>query len=194
VKKPSKNQTGKIAPEDAALFRAAVGEVKPLAEQNRITPRSAPRKPLLHPPVSPLAIPDTLSDGCPAQSSSDFAAPDFAYRDAPDEFLSNGLSRMALRKLRRGTWPIQDSLDLHGNNSDAARKLLQEFLHEATQRKLRCVLVIHGKGLNSPGGEALLRRLTRHWLSQHQQVLGYCDAPSKDGGSGAALVLLKTSL
>ena len=180
MKKPSKNQTGKIAPEDAALFRAAVGEVKPLAEQNRITPRSAPRKPLLHPPVSPLAIPDTLSD--------------FAAENAPDEFLSNGLSRMALRKLRRGTWPIQDSLDLHGNNSDAARKLLQEFLHEATQRKLRCVLVIHGKGLNSPGGEAVLRRLTRHWLSQHQQVLGYCDAPSKDGGSGAALVLLKTSL
>ncbi len=108
--------------------------------------------------------------------------------------MSNGLSRMALRKLRRGAWPIQDSLDLHGNNSDAARKLLQEFLLEATQRKLRCVLVIHGKGLNSPGGEAVLRRLTRHWLSQHQQVLGYCDAPSKDGGSGAALVLLKTSL
>jgi DNA-nicking Smr family endonuclease len=180
VKKPSKNQTGKIAPEDAALFRAAVGEVKPLAEQNRITPRSAPRKPLLYPPVSPLAIPDTLSD--------------FATENAPDEFLSNGLSRMTLRKLRRGTWPIQDSLDLHGNNSDAARKLFQEFLHEATQRKLRCVLVIHGKGLNSQGGKAVLRRLTRHWLSQHQQVLGYCDAPSKDGGSGAALVLLKTSL
>ena len=180
MKKPSKNQTGKIDPDDAALFRAAVGEVKQLAEQNRITPRSAPRKPLLHPPVSPLAIPDTLSD--------------FAAENAPDEFLNNGLSRMALRKLRRGTWPIQDSLDLHGNNSDAARKLLQEFLHEATQRKLRCVLVIHGKGLNSPGGEAVLRRLTRHWLSQHQQVLGYCDAPSKDGGSGAALVLLKTSL
>jgi DNA-nicking Smr family endonuclease len=180
VKKPSKNHTDKIAPDDAALFRAAVGEVKPLAEQNRITPRSAPRKPLLHHPAPPLAIPDTLSD--------------FAAENAPDEFLSNGLSRMTLRKLRRGGWPIQDSLDLHGNNSDAARRLLQEFLHEATQRKLRCVLVIHGKGLNSQGGEAVLRRLTRHWLTQHQHVLGYCDAPSKDGGSGAALVLLKTSL
>jgi DNA-nicking Smr family endonuclease len=180
VKKPAKNHTDKTEPDDAALFRAAVGAVKPLAEQNRITPRSAPRKPLLHPPVSPLSIPDTLSD--------------FAAENAPDEFLSNGLSRMTLRKLRRGSWPIQDSLDLHGNNSDAARKLLQEFLHEATQRKLRCVLVIHGKGLNSQGGEAVLRRLTRHWLTQHQQVLGYCDAPGKDGGSGAALVLLKTSL
>lgn len=188
MKKPSKDHAEKIEPDDAALFRAAVGEVKPLAEQSRITPRPAPRKPLLNPAVSPQAIPDTLSDGCPANSFSDFAA-----ENAPDEFLSNGLSRMTLRKLRRGTWPIQDSLDLHGNNSDAARKLLQEFLHGAAQRKLRCVLVIHGKGLNSQGGEAVLRRLTRHWLTQHHQVLGYCDAPSKDGGSGAALVLLKTS-
>ena len=106
--------------------------------------------------------------------------------------MSNGLSRMTLRKLRRGTWPIQDSLDLHGNNTDAARRLLQEFLHEATQRNLRCVLVIHGKGLNSQGGEAVLRELTRHWLTQHRQVLGYCDAQPRNGGSGAVLVLLKT--
>ena len=182
VKKPTKNQTGKIAPDDAALFRAAVGAVKPLAEQNRITPHPSPRKPLFHPPVSPLEIPDTLSD---------LAAPDFAYRDAPDEFLSNGLSRMSLRKLRRGVWPVQDSLDLHGNNSDTARKLLQEFLHQAAQRELRCVLVIHGKGLNSRDGEAVLRKLSRHWLTRHPNVLGYCDAQPKEGGSGAVMVLLK---
>ena len=67
-------------------------------------------------------------------------------------------------------------------------------MHEATQRELRCVLVIHGKGLNSRGGEAVLRKLTRHWLTQHPLVLGYCDAPAKDGGSGAVLVLLKDRL
>jgi len=178
VKKTAKNQTGKIAPEDAALFRAAVGEVQPLPKQNRITPQPAPRQPLLDFAATPVAIPDTLSD--------------FAAEKAPGEFLSNGLSRMTLRKLRRGTWPIQDSLDLHGNNTDAARKLLQEFLHEATQRNLRSVLVIHGKGLNSQGGEAVLRKLTRHWLTQHRQVLGYCDAQPRNGGSGAVLVLLKT--
>ena len=105
--------------------------------------------------------------------------------------MGNGLSRMTLRKLRRGTWPAQDSLDLHGHNSDAARKLLQEFLHEATQRGLRCVLVIHGKGLNSQGGEGILRKLTRHWLTQHPGVLGFCNASPKEGGGGAVLVLLK---
>ena len=164
-------------PEDAALFRAAVGEVKPLPDRNRIRPQKPPRKPLLRTPAGPPAIPDTLSDS--------------GAENAPDEFLRNGLSRMTLRKLRRGNWPVQDSLDLHGNNSDAARKLLQVFLHEAAQRGLRCVLVIHGKGMNSRGGEAVLRRLTRHWLAQRPEVLAWCDAPPRDGGSGAALVLLK---
>lgn len=164
-------------PDDAALFRAAVGEVKPLPEQNRIRPQKPPRKPLLRTPAEPPAIPDTLSDS--------------AAEDAPDEFLRNGLSRMTLRKLRRGNWPVQDSLDLHGNTVDAARKLLQAFLHEAAQRELRCVLVIHGKGMNSRGGEAVLRRLARHWLIQRPEVLAWCDAPPRDGGSGAALVLLK---
>jgi len=177
VKRISTKNTDWTESDDAALFRAAVGNVKPLARQNRITPRSPPRKPLLHPSPTAASIPDTLSD--------------FASENAPDEYLSNGLSRMTLRKLRRGAWPIQDRLDLHGNNSDAARVLLQQFLSQAVQSDLRCVLVIHGKGLNSRGGEAVLRKLARHWLTQHPRIAGFCDAPPGEGGSGAVLVLLK---
>jgi len=177
VKRSLTEQNNKTEPEDAALFRAAVGEVKPLPDQNRIKPHKPPRKPLLRTTAKAPAIPDTLSD-----HSAD---------NAPDEYLSNGLSRMTLRKMRRGSWPVGDKLDLHGNSSDAARKLLQEFLHEAIQRELRCVLVIHGKGLNSSGGEAVLQKLTRHWLTQHPHVLAFCNAPPGEGGSGAALVLLK---
>jgi DNA-nicking Smr family endonuclease len=180
VKKPTTKPTDQISPDDAALFRDAIGEVKPLTKQNRVAPPPAQRKPLRRPPTLLQEIPDTLSDFIPESTA--------------DEYLSNGLSRMALRKLRRGGWPVQDSLDLHGNNSDEARKLLQGFLHEAEQRRLRCVLVIHGKGLNSKGGEAVLRKLARHWLTQHPLVLGFCDAMPKDGGSGAALVLLKASV
>jgi DNA-nicking Smr family endonuclease len=167
-----------ISPTDAALFRAAVGEVNPLPEQDRIPPQTGPRKPFRPVPQQIEAIPDTLSDSAPEQT--------------PDDYLSNGLSRMTLRKLRRGFWPVHDRLDLHGLNSDAARKLLQEFLHDATQREARCVLVIHGKGMNSRGGEAVLRRLARHWLAQHPRVLAWCDAPPGEGGSGAVLVLLKS--
>ena len=177
MKRPPAEPKNQAKPEDAALFRAAVGTVQPLPDPNRIEPQKPPRKPLLHSPAPPPALPDTLSD--------------FAAENAPNEFLRNGMSRITLRKLRRGHWPVQDSLDLHGNNSDTARKLLQEFLYEAAQRGLRCVLVIHGKGMNSPGGEAVLRKLARHWLTQRPDVLAYCDAPPGNGGSGAALVLLK---
>lgn len=179
MKKVPKNTNGEADADDTALFRAAVGTVQPLAQQNRVTTRPAPRKPLPRPPAPPPAVPDRLSD--------------FTGENVLDEYLSNGLSRMTLRKLRRGAWPVEDSLDLHGNHTDAARRLLQGFLHEASQRKLRCVLVIHGKGLNSKGGEAVLRKLARHWLSQHALVMGYCDAPAKHGGSGAVLVLLKSN-
>ncbi|MDO8466450.1 MAG: Smr/MutS family protein [Gallionella sp.] len=151
--------------------------MNPLPDQNRIKPQKPPHKFPPRATVTPPTIPDTLSDSAP--------------ENTPDDFLRNGLSRMALRKLRRGHWPIQDSLDLHGNTGDAARKLLQEFLHEAARRGLRCVLIIHGKGMNSRGGEAVLRKLTRHWLTQRPEVLAYCNAPPNEGGSGAALILLK---
>ena len=174
-----KKTADNIDPDDAALFRAAVGDVKPLPEQNRIPPQSAPRKPFPQQSPPGATLPDTLSDFAPEQTA--------------DEYLSNGLSRMTLRKLRRGFWPVQDRLDLHGLATDEARRLLQEFLREAIQRGTRCVLVIHGKGMNSPGGEAVLRKLARHWLTQHPRVLAWCDAPPQEGGSGAALVLLKSA-
>lgn len=179
MKKSGTDQPDQVEPDDATLFRAAVGKVHPLPEQNRSTPPPPRRKPLLHRPAPAEPIPDTLSD--------------FAAGEAADEYLGNGLSRLMLRKLRRGAWPAQDVLDLHGCHSDTARKLLQEFLHEAMQHGMRCVLVIHGKGRNSQSGDAVLRRLTRHWLIQHPHVLAYCDAPPQDGGSGAVLVLLKSN-
>ncbi len=178
--KPSKNPILKIKSDDAALFRAAVGEVQPIPKQNRITPKPIRRKAPTHQAIQTIAIPDTLSD--------------FVAEDSASEFLRNGISRITLRKIRNGTWSVQDRLDLHGNYSDAARKLLQEFLQEATQQEFRCVLVIHGKGLNSQGGEGILRNLTRHWLTQYPRVLAYCEAPPAQGGSGAVLVLLKTGI
>jgi len=164
--------------DDAALFRAAVGDVRPLPDQNRVVSQRPPRRPLLRGTSTPEAIPDTLSD--------------FASGELPDDYLGNGLSRMMLRKLRRGHWPVQDRLDLHGLDTDAARRLLQEFLHEAMRRGLRCVLVIHGKGMNSRDGEAVLKQRTRHWLIQHPRVLAWCDAPPGEGGGGAVLALLKS--
>lgn len=177
MKKSLTDPTGQDITDDAALFRETVGEVNPLAKQNLIKPPVPARKAYTQPYTSATPIPDNLSDFMPG--------------DVPPEYTRNGVSRQSLRKLKRGTWPVQDNLDLHGSNRSVARKLLQEFLHEAINHEMRCVLVIHGKGINSLSGESVLKTLTRHWLSQHPNVLGYCDAMPKQGGSGAVLILLK---
>ncbi len=163
--------------QDADLFRQALEGVTPLPPSDRIPHTVKPRRP---PPSLDLSTPviDNLSD---------HGAGDIAIT----EFLRPGLNRMTLRKLRRGEWAPQDELDLHGLSSDAARRMLVEFLHDAAQRGLRCVNVIHGKGWRSEGREGILKVHTRHWLTQHAQVLAFCEAPLTAGGAGAVWVLLK---
>ncbi len=164
--------------QDADLFRHALEGVTPLKPSNRIAPTPKPRKTSMRAPSSPTIVTDTLSD---------HGADDTAIT----EFLRPGLNRMILRKLRRGEWRIQDELDLHGLSSDGARTMLAGFLQAATQHGLRCVNVIHGKGWRSEGRDGILKVLARHWLTQHPQVLAFCEAPSNAGGGGAVWVLLK---
>ena len=164
--------------QDADLFRQALEGVTPLAPPDRIAPTSKPRRTT----VRILNASENISDNL-----SDHGAGDNAIA----EFLRPGLNRLTLRKLRHREWRIQDELDLHGLNSDAARILLTEFLHDAIHRGLRCINVIHGKGWRSEGRDGILKVLTRHWLAQHPQVLAFCEAPPQAGGSGAVWVLLK---
>jgi len=166
--------------QDIDLFRQALEGVTPIAPPDRIAPTAKPRQFTRRDTAAPAPVADNLSDS---------GAGDTAIT----EFLRPGVSRMTLRKLRRSTWPPQDDLDLHGLSSDAARKLLAEFLHDATQRGLRCINVIHGKGWRSEGRDGILKVNTRHWLAQHPQVLAFCEAPLNAGGSGAVWVLLKLS-
>jgi len=161
---------------EAALFQAAVTDVTRLAPHTRVTHHKPPKFAAFSTPSASPDIADTLSD--------------FATDVAPDEFLRNGIARLTLRKLRK--LAMQDQLDLHGLTSDGARVLLQAFLHHAMAQNFRCVRVIHGKGINSQAGVAVLKIRTRHWLMQHAAVLAYCDAPENQGGGGAVLVLLRS--
>jgi DNA-nicking Smr family endonuclease len=99
---------------------------------------------------------------------------------------------MTLRKLRRGHWPIQASIDLHGLTSDEARITLFNFMNTALSKDYRCINVIHGKGWRAEGGEGILKIRVRHWLTQHPKVLAFCEAPANAGGGGAVWVLLKS--
>ena len=106
-------------------------------------------------------------------------------------FLRPGIGADVLTKLRRGHWTVQAELDLHGHDSDEAHDALADFLDEARGAGMRCVRVIHGKGLTSPNREPVLKGKVRRWLARWDDVLAYCEAPRHAGGGGAVLVLLR---
>ncbi|MFO1398621.1 MAG: Smr/MutS family protein [Burkholderiales bacterium] len=108
-------------------------------------------------------------------------------------FVRKGLSPDIAGKLRRNHWSVQAELDLHGLTVDEAHDALSDFVVAARTRRYRCVRVIHGKGLTSPGKEPVLKGKVRRWLTHWDEVLAYTEAPRHAGGGGALLVLLKGS-
>jgi len=93
-------------------------------------------------------------------------------------------------KLRRGEWAIQREIDLHGLRVDEAREALSAFVQGAQRAGLRCVRVVHGKGLGSPGRAPVLKGKVHGWLIQKKEVLAFVQAQPLQGGAGALLVLL----
>lgn len=179
---------GRISPadEDARhLFRAAVADAVPLVHDR-----------VHHEPPLPPAIPRqrwrderaALTESLHGDSLVDL------YLEGGDEaaFRQPGLATGTLRDLRRGRWVVQAVLDLHGFNRDQARQHTGAFLARCLKRGLRCVRVIHGKGLSSPGREPVLKKLVLGWLAQRREVLAFCQARASDGGAGAVVVLLGT--
>ncbi|MGQ0578740.1 MAG: Smr/MutS family protein [Betaproteobacteria bacterium] len=171
--------------DDEALLREALMGVAPIPDPGKATLRRRSPKPV---PVQRLrddeqVLKDSLSDHIPHEVGL----------ETGDElvFLRDGLSNMILRKLRRGHWVAQDHLDLHGLRSEEARQLLVTVLNEALAKGLRCVRVVHGKGLRSENREPVLKRKVGNWLAQRDEVLAFVQARPEDGGSGAVIVLLK---
>ena len=110
-----------------------------------------------------------------------------------DIFLRPGLPRSVLRDLRRGRWAIRNHIDLHGLNRHEAHEEVSRFLAESVREGKRCVRIVHGRGLGSPGREGVLRQFVKSWLSRSKDVLAFCHAPANDGGEGALWVLLRSS-
>jgi len=108
-------------------------------------------------------------------------------------YLREGHSPDILSKLRRGNWVVQAAIDLHGLIADEARLYVAEFLADCKKRGIRCVRIIHGKGLGSRNREPILKHKLRGWLMQKDEVIAYAQARKEDGGSGAVIVLLKAN-
>ena len=171
--------------DDADAFRAAVAGVRPLGARRR-----APG-----PKPAPLPLPVQTrrdQDDVLRESLEGPMSPDEGLETGEElAFLRDGISRHVLRQLRRGHWVVQAGIDLHGMIRSEAAAHIAHFLQDCCARGLRCVRIVHGKGLGSKNREPVLKNKLRLWLPRRDEVLAYCQAPDDDGGSGAVLVLLK---
>ena len=104
-----------------------------------------------------------------------------------------GINTDVTRKLRAGEWSIQREIDLHGLRSDEAREALGAFIRDAYKQGVRCVRVVHGKGLGSPGRQPVLKAKVQRWLIQKNETLAFVQAKPAEGGAGALVVLLAPS-
>ena len=170
---------------EANLFRTTVGEVAPLRTAARVsTPLPRPQ-PIAHQRLADdeAALQESLSD--------EFSIDTLLEIDEDLSFVRGGIGPDVLRKLRGGGWVTQDQLDLHGLRTDQARQALSQFVRDSMKRGMRCVRIIHGKGVGSLGKKPVLKNKVRNWLVQKDEVLAFCQARAADGGSGALMVLLK---
>jgi len=170
-------------PDDAALFRLAMRGVQPLKTRARSAPARRTARPRARFARAERAavLRESLGPGT-----------DLYEVQPGDELLFRrpGVPDSVVRSLRRGLYRVEAETDLHGLNASDATAHLGQFLRAARARGLRCVRVIHGKGLRSGTRGPVLKNTVNALLRRADAVLAFASARPADGGTGATLVLL----
>ena len=169
---------------EKTLFQRAVGPVKPLPSRPRVELNSTP--------APPKAFQQKLDDDRVLHESlsDDFDVSTLLDTDDELSYRRSGIGTDVTQRLRKGHWSLQGQIDLHGLRSDEAREALGQFIRDAYKRGWRCVRVVHGKGLGSPGKTPVLKSKVQRWLVQKNEVLAFVQAKASEGGAGALVVLL----
>ena len=168
---------------DPAFAKAMQG-VKPLAATGReVNPAVVPQTAAPEPGNNPL---QDLLDG-----KLEFA---LSFTEEYCEGYVVGLDQLTVGKLRQGAFSPEASIDLHGLNVQQAFESLRGFFKSSWYRGMRCVIVVPGRGRNSPDGIGILREKLKLWFTQEpfkRVVLAFCTARPHDGGPGSLYVLLR---
>lgn len=176
-------------PDDEETFFNAMQGVRQLEEQGKgrkVPTKAPPRK--------------TISMAKEEETNGlrEFMAGNIDFElEYTDEYMHGfvtGLDSKVFYQLKAGSLSHQAHLDLHGLNSEQAMDNLLFFIRECYLQNKRCLLIITGRGKNSPGGRGILRQELQTWLIKdplRRIVLAFCTAQAKDGGAGAVYVLLR---
>jgi DNA-nicking Smr family endonuclease len=168
---------------DSELFREAMRDVKPIARAKRVdaTRRKPPPRARFTAADRALVLVESLQGAGPEDLGDTGDA--LSFRRA-------GVQDRVMKKLRRGEYRVDDVCDLHGLRVDEAKEALRAFLAESLARRLRCVRIIHGKGLGSGPRGPVLKTAVNMILRKTGPVLAFTSARRVDGGTGAINVLL----
>lgn len=169
--------------DDLELFRQAMQGVKPLGKSLAETGKIKPK------PVARQRAADEAQVMIDAMADPRF--PEDLETGEEMIYQHPGLQHATMRKLRRGQYAIESQLDLHGYRVKEAKAALAGFLAECSNRGIRCVRIVHGKGNRSPGKKPVIKSHLGFWLRHRNDVLAFCSARPVDGGTGALYVLLK---
>ncbi len=184
--KPGKtDRESDTAVDDVGLFRDAVGPVRRLQHEARADAR----------PVRPAPKPlQHLRDEANVLEELRQVPLDALAMESGEalSYLRDGHDPRLLKRLKSGAIAIRDEIDLHAMRLPVAQRALRAFLGEAVRLELSCVRIIHGKGLRSEAGP-VLKALVDRSLRQRGDVIAYCSARERDGGTGATVVLLNTA-
>lgn len=172
-----------VTEDDALLFREAIGDVRRFSE-------------------APLPPPTPKIEPYPHQFEADEARVpgelmslsfDPASMEIGEElsFLREGYPPKLLKQLKRGQFSVQDDIDLHQMNLAAAQVTIIDFLAHAKHEGIRCVRIVHGKGLRSKAQGPVLKIMTDRMLRRRDDVVAFASARPMQGGTGATVVLLK---
>ena len=182
---PTRLETMSRNPLDDAerdLFRTSVGPVRAVRND-----RAAPARP------RPAPVPRSRIADDRAVVAALLDGPEAGEIETGDElsYARPGVHRRVLRKLRGGHYRIDAELDLHGLTEKRARDEVVDFLAECARHGCRCARIIHGKGLGSGNRLPVLKAAVNRWLRRREDVLAFCSARPRDGGTGAVYVLLR---
>jgi DNA-nicking Smr family endonuclease len=176
--------------DDTSLFlRSVEGARRITSEPGSALPRAEQKseaKPHVDPPEDVQLFLEAM------QKIGTTFTPAVSDREEDGEERRTATSRT--KQLRRGTISISETLDLHGYVKDEALQRLARFISGAYHRGSKAVLVITGKGLNSPEGPVLQGSVDA-WLREQgkSMVIEVAQAPRDKGGSGAVVVFLRTN-
>ncbi len=177
--------------EDSRFFVEAMSGVKPISGGKKLVtrepdPNLRPSHGLKDEDMEVMAHLSDLVTGS--------AELDITFSDEYIEGSVQGFSLKLMQRLKRGRFPIQDHTDLHGLNKREAEVKIRDFLVNSHRRGLRCVLVVHGRGLNSENNIPVLKERLPGWLRKgpaKKIVLAFSTARPYDGGTGAIYILLR---